>query len=154
MWVFSKKSQPYALLLLSSFEEIACIQHHLAFLVACRFVFFSTPNSCFQPLKPHFLMYVLPLLNPFVNGQKGFCLPLRCVFLCVPPCVLQHFALHLAPKHLAFCTKTACVLHQNSLRFAPKCSAFCSILHCFLLQIAHKLVQIAVLCNANSYCLH
>ena len=121
-------------------------------------------------------MYVLPLLNPFVNGSKGFCLPLRCVFLCVPPCVLQHFALHLAPKclafstktacvlhqnalhlapkRLAFCTKIACVLHQNSLRFAAKCSAFSSILPSILLQTAQKLVQIAVLCNANSYCLH
>ena len=154
MWAFSKKLQPYALLLLSSFEKIVCIQHHLAFLVACRFVFFSTPNSCFQPLKPHFLTYVLPLLSPFVNASKGFCLPLRHVFLCVPTCVLQHFTLHLAPKRLAFSTKTACVLHQNSLRFAPKCSAFCSILHCFFQQTALKLVQIAVLCNANSYCLH
>gem|GEM_PF-1363970 len=99
-------------------------------------------------------MYVLLLLGPFVNGSKGFCLPLRCVFLCVPPCVLQHFTLHLAPKRLAFSTKTACVLHQNSLRFAPKCSAFCSILQSILLQTAQKLVQIAILCNANSYCLH
>ena len=99
-------------------------------------------------------MYVLSLLSPFVNGSKGFCLPLRCVFLCVPTCVLQHFALHLAPKRLSFSAKTACVLHQNSLRFAPKCSAFSSILPSILLQTAQKLVQIAVLCNANSYCLH
>ena len=70
-------------------------------------------------------MCVLPLLNPFVNGSKGFCLPLRCVFLCVPPCVLQHFTLHLAPKRLAFCTKIACVLHQNAVRFAAYCRAFC-----------------------------
>ncbi len=70
-------------------------------------------------------MYVLPLLSPFVNGSKGFCLPLRRVFLCVPTCVLQHFALRLAPKHLAFSTKTPCVLHQNAVRLAAYYTVFC-----------------------------
>ena len=94
-------------------------------------------------------MSVLPLLSPFVNGSKGFCLPLRCVFLCIPSCVLQHFTLHLAPKRLAFCTKIACVLHQNAGYFAAYCPVFC----CKQLKSWYKLqfyaMQIHIVCINN-----
>ena len=115
---------------------------------------FSSPITRFSPLKSRFLMAVLPLLSPIFSGSKRSCLSLLCVFLCFSSRSQRHFALHLAPKRLAFSTKTHCVQHQNTLRLAPKCSAFCGILHRILQQIAQKLVQIAVMCNEYSYCWH
>ena len=154
MHAFSKKLQPYALLFLSFFKKIICIQQHFAFLVGYCLVVFLCPIICFQPLKPHFLMYVLPLFNHVFNGSEGFCPPLRCVFLCFSSRVQQHFALRLAPKRLAFSTKMQCVQHQNELHLAPKCNAFSTKMHSIQLQIGLNLVPIAVLCNAYSFCLH
>ena len=127
---FSKKLQPYPLFFLSSFKKIICIQYHFAFLVGYRLVVFLCSILCFQPLKPHFLIYVLPLLNHVFNGSEGFCPPLRCAFLCFSSRVQQHFALRLAPKRLAFSTKMQCVQHQNAVRLAPKCSAISTKMQC------------------------
>ena len=46
------------------------------------------------------------------------------------PGVWYQNGLHLAPKHIAFCTKMTCVLHQNDLRFAPKCTSFSTKMQC------------------------
>ena len=67
---------------------------------------------------------------------------------------LAAFALHLAPKRLAFSTKTHCILHQNALRLAPYCTAFSTKTHYILLKIAPKLVLVAVGLNKNSFCPH
>jgi len=67
---------------------------------------------------------------------------------------LQHFALRLASKHTAFSIKTHCVLRHFTWYFAPKRTAFCRILHCILLQMAQKLVQIAVCLNKNTFWRH
>ena len=40
-------------------------------------------------------------------------------------CILQHFALRLAPKRTAFSTKTHCVLRHIALHLAPKRTTFC-----------------------------
>ena len=80
-------------------------------------------------------------------------IPLRRI-LCLLFCILQHFALRLASKHTAFSIKTHCVLRHFTWYLAPKCSAFCRILHCILLQIAQKLVQMAVLLNKNTFWWH
>jgi len=50
----------------------------------------------------------------------AFCL----AFSGISPCVLHHFALHLAPKRTAFSTKTHCVLRHIALHLAPKRSVF------------------------------
>ena len=47
---------------LSIFKPKTCILHHLAFLVWLLTRIFSSPNTCFQPLKTYFLMVILPFL--------------------------------------------------------------------------------------------
>ena len=84
-------------------------------------------------------------------GSKRLCLYHCGVFLCLLFCILQHFALRLAPKCTAFSIKTRCVLRHFAMCLAPKCTAFCSILHCILLQMAQKLVQTAVHLNKNTF---
>ena len=59
-------------LCLSSFEHTACILHHFAFLVWPKARNFSSPNTHFQALKPHFLMGVLPLLVTYLVVLKGY----------------------------------------------------------------------------------
>ena len=87
-------------------------------------------------------------------GSKRLCLYHCSVFLCLSVCILQHFALRLAPKCTAFSIKTQCVLRHFAMCLAPKYTAFCRILHCILLQIAQKLVQIAVFLNKNTFWRH
>ena len=87
-------------------------------------------------------------------GSKRLCLYHCSVFLCLSVCILQHFALRLAPKCTAFSIKTQCVLRHFAMCLAPKCTAFCRILHCILRQIAQKLVQIAVPLNKNTFWWH
>ena len=87
-------------------------------------------------------------------GSKRLCLYHCNVFLCLSFCILQHFALRLASKHTAFSIKTQCVLRHFTWYFAPKRTAFCRILHCILLQIAQKLVQMAVRLNKNTFWRH
>ena len=99
-------------------------------------------NGCFA-LSSHVL-----------RGSKRLCLYHCSVFLCLSFCILQHFALRFAPKCTAFSIKTQCVLRHFSLCLAPKCTAFCRILHCILLQIAQKLVQMAVPLNKNTFWRH
>ena len=134
---FSKKLQPYPLFFLSSFKKIICIQYHFAFLVGYRLVVFLCSILCFQPLKPHFLIYVLPLLNHVLMVRKGFVHLLdvhfyafHLAFSSILPCVQHQNALRLAPKRLAFSTKMQCVQHQNAVRLAPKCSAISTKMQC------------------------
>ena len=50
-----------------------------------------------------------------------FCL----AFSGILPCVLHHFALHLAPKRTASSTKTHCVLRHIARHLAAYCTIFC-----------------------------
>ena len=59
-WVNSHYFQPFMSSCLSDFKNTTCILHHIAFLVCLPTRIFSTPITHFQPLKPHFLMAVLP----------------------------------------------------------------------------------------------
>ena len=102
---------------------------------------------------PHFEGY-FALLSHVLRGSKRLCLYHCGVFLCLLFCILQHFALRLAPKCTAFSIKTQCVLRHFTWYFAPKRTAFCRILHCILLQIAQKLVQMAVRLNKNTFWRH
>ena len=109
---------------LSIFKNRTCILHHFAFLVWLPTLIFSTPIICFQTLKSHFLMAILPTLNHFFDGLRRFCLSLCSVYLCFSPCVQHQNALRLAPKYTAFSTKMHRVQHQNALHLAPKCTIF------------------------------
>ena len=70
-------------------------------------------------------MAILPFLAMFFMVLRGF---------------VYAFALHFAPFHLAFSTKTQCVLRHFTLRFASKRSAFSGKLHLILLKTAQNLV--------------
>ena len=101
---------------LSSFEPIACILHHFAFLVWPKARNFSSPNTHFQALKPHFLMGVLPLLTTCLVVLKGYIHTIAVYFYAYRPTfsgtkhsILHHFTLRFAPKHTAFSTKTHCI---------------------------------------------
>ena len=107
----------------------------------------------FTPKIPHFEGYFAHS-SRVSCGSKRLCLYHCGVFLCLLFCILQHFALRLAPKCTAFSIKTQCVLRHFSLCLAPKRTAFCRILHCILRQIAQKLVQTAVLLNKNTFWWH
>ena len=61
-------------------------------------------------------MVVLPFLAMCFMVLKGFVYTIvvdiyafRLAFSSILPCVLHQNALHLAPKHLAFSTKTHCI---------------------------------------------
>ena len=61
-------------------------------------------------------MVILPFLAMYLVVRKGFIYTItayiytyRLVFCSILPCVLHQIALHLAPKCLAFCTKTYCI---------------------------------------------
>ena len=56
----------------SIFKHVAFILHHFAFLVWLQVRNFSCPNPHFYPLKPHFLMYVLPHLSHILMDRRGF----------------------------------------------------------------------------------
>ena len=107
----------------------------------------------FTPKIPLFKGYIA-LSSHVLRGYKRLCLYHCSVFLCLSFCILQHFALRLAPKCTAFSIKTQCVLRHFTWYFAPKCTAFCRILHCILRQIAQKQVQMAVPLNKNTFWRH
>ena len=116
---------------LSIFKPKTCILHHLAFLVWLLTHIFSSPNTCFQPLKTYFLMVILPLLAMWFMVLKGFVYTIavddytfRLAFCSIQHRVQHKNALRLAPKRTLFCTKTHCIQHQNTLRFAPFHPAF------------------------------
>ena len=56
----------------SIFKHVAFILHHFAFLVWLPTHNFATPITCFLPLKPHFLMAILPFLTMYLVVLKGF----------------------------------------------------------------------------------
>ena len=78
----------------------------------------------------------------------------RLAFSSILHCIQHQNALRLAPKRIAFSIKTHCIQHQNALRLAPKCTAFSTKMHCVQHPTDSNLVQIEVLCNAYSLCLH
>ena len=116
---------------LSIFKPKTCILHHLAFLVWLLTRIFSSPNTCFQPLKTYFLMVIFPFLAMCFMVLKGFVYTIvvdvyafRLAFCSILHRVQHHNALRLAPKRTLFCTKTHCILRQNALHLAansPKC---------------------------------
>ena len=90
---------------------------------------FQKPNyPLLAPKNPLFTAH-FALFSHVFHGSKGFYLYHRDVYLCLSPCIQQHFALRLAPKRIAFSIKTACVQHQNGLHLAPKCTAFSTKTH-------------------------
>ena len=115
-------------------------------------LFFTPKYALLVPKTPLFDGH-FALLGHVFHGSLRVCLFNCGELLCVLCCVLHHFALHLAPFYLAFSTKSHCVLRHFTLRFVPKRSAFSGILHRIWLQMAQSVVQIAVLCNAYSFCL-
>ena len=60
---------PFAL---SIFKNVACILHHLAFLICAPTHFFSTPNYVLLAPKNHFLMPVLPFFVMCFMALRGF----------------------------------------------------------------------------------
>ena len=70
---------------------------------------FFTPNYPLLATKtPHFKVN-FALFEPCFNGSKRLYLYHSYEYLYFSPRIQQHFALHLAPKRLAFSTKTPCV---------------------------------------------
>ena len=61
-------------------------------------------------------MNILPLSATYFVVQEGFIYTItvdihtfHLAFSTILPSILHHFTLHLAPKQLAFCTKTHCI---------------------------------------------
>ena len=132
-WVKNHFLCLYALRFHLLFEPTICIQHHFAFLFGCRLAFFSSPITRFQPLKPHFLMAILPFLAMCFMVLKCFVYTIamdiyafRLAFCSILHCVLHHITLRFAPKHTPFSTKTHFILHQNAPYLAPKRTPFCT----------------------------
>ena len=146
---------------MSIFKKTTCILHHLAFLVWSPTHIFSSPITCFLPLKSHFLTTISLFSAMFFMVHKGFIYTVaaniyafRLAFSSILHCVLHHFTLHLAAKRTAFCTILPCILHQNALRLAAYCTAFSTKTHYILLKMAPKWVLVAVSLNKNSFRLH
>ena len=134
---------------LSVFKHKTCILHHLAFLEWLPTRNFASPITHILPLKPHFLMVILPFPTKcFMVGRSfiytislnvyAYCLASNSILYCV----LYLFTLHLASKRTAFSTKMHYVLHQNTLHLAAYCTAFSTKTHkswckwwCFLIKI-------------------
>ena len=117
---------------LSLFEKITCVLHHFAFLFWLDARVFSSPIAPILPLKTRFFTPVLPFLPRFFIALKGFIYTtaanvyaFRLAFSSILPCVLHHFALHLASKRTAFCTKMHCVLRHITRHLAAYCTIFC-----------------------------
>ena len=124
--------QPFAPIDLSIFKKTTCVLHHLAFLVWLPSRIFSSPNTCFQPRKPNFLMVFLPPLSHVLMVSKWFYDTFavyfhahRLAFSSILTCIQHQNALRLAPKCTAFSTKLHCIQHQNALHFAAKRTLFC-----------------------------
>ena len=70
---------------------------------------FFTPKHPLLATKMPLFKVNFALFEPCFNGSKRFCLYHSCEYLYFSPRIQQHFALRLAPKRLAFSTKTPCV---------------------------------------------
>ena len=66
-------------------------------------------------------MVLKGFIYTIVVDVYAFCL----AFSGISPCVLHHFALHLAPKRTAFSTKTHGVLRHIACHLAAYCTTFC-----------------------------
>ena len=117
---------------LSIFRHTTCILHHLAILVGRQLAIFPLPITRFLPLKPHFLMPILPLLVLFFMAQKNYIYTIavdiyafRLAFSSKTHRIQHHFTLRFAPKRSAFSGILPCVQHQNAVHFAAYCTAFC-----------------------------
>ena len=53
-------------------------------------------------------MVILPLLTMFLMPRKDYIYAIYVVFLCFFPLILHQNTLRLAPKRIAFSTKTHC----------------------------------------------
>ena len=101
---------------LSVFRVKTCVLHHFTFLVWLPTHYFLPPITRFLPPKSHFLATILPFSAMFFLVHKGFAYTItayiyafRLAFSGILRCILHHFTLHLAPKRIAFSTKTHCV---------------------------------------------
>ena len=116
---------------LSLFEKSTCVLHHFAFLFWLDARVFSSPIAPILPLKTRFLTPILPFSAMFFMALKGFVYAIAvdvyafCLaFSGILPCVLHHFALHLAPKRTAFSIKTHCILRHIARLLAAYCTIF------------------------------
>ena len=136
------------------FKKKNCILHHFAFLDWLPARIFLTPiYPLLDPKTPLFSGRLAPFSH-VSHAWEGFYLYHCGEFLCFLSCIQHHFALHLAPFYLAFCTKTHCIQHQNALRLAAYCTAFSTKTHSILRQIAPKSSVNTNFLNKNSFCLH
>ena len=102
----------------------------LSILVGCS-CFFKSNCPHFTPKTPFFYP-CFALFTQVFHRSKRFCLCncSGCLCFCLAfssilPCVLHHFALHLASKRTAFSTKTHCVLRHIARHLAAYCTTFC-----------------------------
>ena len=146
--------QPFTSFSLSVFKKKTCILHHFTFLDWSSPHIFLRPITRFLPLKSHFLTTISPLPAMCFIARKGVVYTICSGYLCFSPRIYQQNALRLAPKHLAFSTKTHCIQHQNAVRLAAFYTAFSTKTHCILLKMVQKWVSVAVGLNKNSFCLH
>ena len=100
---------PFTPYVLSVLKNKTCILHHLAFLDWSPPRIFSIPITRFLPLKTHFLTTVSHLSVMCFIARKGYVYTICGGYLCFSPRILHHLTLHLAPKCLAFSTKTHCI---------------------------------------------
>ena len=71
-------------------------------------------------------MAILPLSALFLITIKGFVYTIIMDNYAKPLRIQHHFTLRLAPKRIAFSTKTHAIQHQNAHCFAPKRIVFSS----------------------------
>ena len=97
---------------LSIFRLGTCILPHFTFLVWLLTRIFSTPITLFFPLKPHFLVPILPFGAMCFVVLRGFIYTIAVYFYAfclsfnsILPCVLRQNVLHLAPKRTTFSGK-------------------------------------------------
>ena len=91
--------------------------------------FFNSNYALLAPKTP-LLTAILTFLAMCFMARKGFVYTICSGYLCFSSRILRHFALRLAPKCLAFSTKT----------------------HSVLYQMATKKVQMAISSNKNTFC--
>ena len=100
-------------------------------------LFFAPKYALLVPKIPLFDGY-FALFGHVFHGSLRVCLYNHGELLCVLYCVLHHFALHLAPFYLAFCTKTQCILRHIAPHLAtnsPKCGANCGFMQCVFILL-------------------
>ena len=123
--------QPFMFYFYAIFECIICIQHHFTFLVGRLPANFRCPKKGLYWLKCCFLQCFCPLITSVFHQSQTNKPSMQCASLYISPCVLLHFALHLAAFCIAFCCILPCVQRHLALHFAAKCTAICPKQHHF-----------------------